>query len=90
MAMQLRSRICYVLSLLGIHSTDCEHCMARLTHGDELRKRLEELNGGTQLCPRENGTIESLWKEDADTKLPPSDGDDRGGTEAATTQPLYV
>jgi hypothetical protein len=44
--LKLRPRICYVLSLLGIHSPDCEHCMARLTSGDELRRRLEELNKG--------------------------------------------
>ena len=40
----LRPRICYVLSLLRIHSPDCEHCMAHLTCGDELRERLAELN----------------------------------------------
>src|SRR2546425_4303489 len=51
----LRPRICYVLSLLGIHSPDCEYCMARLTCGDQLRKRLEELNGRTRSCSRENG-----------------------------------
>ena len=46
-----RPRICYVLSLLRIHSPDCKHCMAHLTCGNELRKRLEELNGRTLLCP---------------------------------------
>jgi hypothetical protein len=40
--------MCYVLSLLRIHSPDCEHCMAHLTCGNELRKRLEELNRRTQ------------------------------------------
>jgi len=44
----LRPRICYILSLLRIHSPDCAHCMARLTPGIELRKRLEELNGWMQ------------------------------------------
>ncbi len=44
----LRPRICYVLSLLRIHRPDCEHCMARQTCGDELRKRLEELDGRNQ------------------------------------------
>jgi hypothetical protein len=29
--------------------------MARLTSGDELRKRLEELDGRTQACSHENG-----------------------------------
>ena len=42
--LKLRLGICYVFSLLGIHSPDCERCMARLASGDELRKRLEELN----------------------------------------------
>jgi hypothetical protein len=41
----LRSRICYVMYVLRIHSPDCKHCTARLTCGDVLRKRLEELNG---------------------------------------------
>ena len=50
----LRAQLCYVLSLLRIHSPDCEHCMARLTCGDDLRKRLEELDGRTQLSSREN------------------------------------
>ena len=50
----LRTQICYVLSLLRIHSPDCEHCMARLTCGDDLRKRLEELDGRTQLSSHEN------------------------------------
>ena len=47
-AVMLRPRICYILSLLRIHSQDCKHCMARRTCGIELRKRLEELNGWTQ------------------------------------------
>src|ERR1700686_5774016 len=47
-AVMLRPRICYILSLLRIHSLDCTHCMVRLTCGDELRKRLEELNGWMQ------------------------------------------
>lgn len=44
----LRPRICYLLSLLRIHSPDCKHCMAQLTCGNELRRRLEELNGDAQ------------------------------------------
>jgi hypothetical protein len=39
-----RPRICHVLSLLRIHNPDCKHCAAHLTCGNELRKRLEELN----------------------------------------------
>jgi negative regulator of sigma E activity len=50
-----RPRICYVLSLLRIHSSDCEHCMVRQTCGDELRKRLEELDGRKQPSSQENG-----------------------------------
>jgi hypothetical protein len=43
----LRRWICRLLSLLRIHSPDCEHCMARRAYGNELRKRLEELGGRT-------------------------------------------
>lgn len=43
-----RRRICYLLSLLRIHSPDCEYCNARETRGDEIRKRLEELSWRTQ------------------------------------------
>ena len=50
----LRPRICYVLSLLRIHSPDCKHCMASLTSGDALRIRLKELNGRTQECSHKN------------------------------------
>jgi hypothetical protein len=52
---KLRPRICYVLSLLRVHSPDCKHCVAHLTCGDELRKRLDELNGRPQACSHENG-----------------------------------
>jgi hypothetical protein len=55
----LRRRICCVLSLLRIHSPDCEHCMAHLTCGDELRKRLEELNG-KEPCSHSNGDYQEL------------------------------
>ena len=43
-AVMLRPRICNLLALLRVHNPDCKHCMARLTCGTELRKRLEELN----------------------------------------------
>ena len=39
---------CYLLSLLRIHGSDCAHCKAREIYGDEMRKRLEELNWRTQ------------------------------------------
>jgi hypothetical protein len=56
----LKPRICYVLSLLRIHSPECKHCIARLTCGNELRKRLEELNGRTQPCSDKNGDHREL------------------------------
>ncbi len=38
---------CCLLSLLRIHHSDCKRCNARETCGDEMRKRLEELNWRT-------------------------------------------
>ena len=38
---------CYLLSLLKLHSLDCD-CNAPKTSGDEIRKRLDELSGRTQ------------------------------------------
>jgi hypothetical protein len=46
-----RRWICQLLSLLGKHGQDCEHCKARQAHGNELRKRLEELNGRSRPQP---------------------------------------
>ena len=43
-ATTFRRRICYVLSLLRIHSPECEYCHAHETQGEEMRKRLEELS----------------------------------------------
>jgi len=51
---QLRWK-CYLLSLVSIHSPDCEHCNAHETRGDEMRKRLEELNWRTQPRSLNNG-----------------------------------
>ncbi len=45
--LELRPRLCYLFSLLRIHGSDCEHCGARGICGDEMRKRLEELNWRT-------------------------------------------
>ena len=45
---QLRWK-CYLLSLLRIQHPDCELCNARERYGEEMRKRLEELNWRTQL-----------------------------------------
>ena len=33
---------CYLFSFLQIHNPDCEHCSARETCGEVMRKRLEE------------------------------------------------
>jgi positive regulator of sigma E activity len=46
---------CYLLSLLRIHRSDCQYCNARETCGDEMRKRLEELNWPTHLHSLSNG-----------------------------------
>lgn len=46
---------CYLLSLLRIHRSDCEHCIARENYGVEMRKRLEELNWRTQPHSLNNG-----------------------------------
>jgi len=39
---------CYLLSLLKLHSPDCECRNDRETSGDEMRRRLEELNWRTK------------------------------------------
>jgi hypothetical protein len=39
---------CYLLSLLRIQHPDCELCNAREKYGEEMRRRLEELNWRTQ------------------------------------------
>jgi hypothetical protein len=44
---------CYLLSLLKLHSPDCELCNEGETSGEEMRRRLEELNWRTQ--PRSHG-----------------------------------
>jgi len=46
--MHLRGRICYLLSILRIHSPDCEHCSVREMRWGEMRTRLEELSWRTQ------------------------------------------
>lgn len=51
---RFRPRACYILSLLRIHSPACEHCMAVKKRGDELRKRLEELDGRIQASSHES------------------------------------
>jgi len=54
-----RRWICSLLSLLRIHSPDCERCMARQAYGNELRKRLEELDGRDP---------HRLWQENEDDR----------------------
>jgi hypothetical protein len=46
---------CYLLSLLRIHSPNCEVCNAREKYGVDMRKRLEELNWRTQPHLPNNG-----------------------------------
>ncbi len=46
---------CYLLSLLRIHSPNCEVCNAREKYGVDMRKRLEELNWRTQPHSPNNG-----------------------------------
>ncbi len=50
---------CYLLSLLKLHSPDCECSNARETSGVEMRKRLEELNWRTQPSSPNNGGFDS-------------------------------
>lgn len=38
---------CYLFSLLRIHRSDCEYCNNREACGEEMRKRLEELDWRT-------------------------------------------
>ena len=40
---------CQLLSLLGMHSPHCAACNIQRANGENIRKRLEELNDQTQL-----------------------------------------
>lgn len=51
---------CYLLSLLRIQHPGCELCNPREKYGEEMRKRLEELNWRTQ--PRSHGDHEEVVK----------------------------
>ncbi len=55
---QLRWK-CYLLSLLRIHHSDCELCNEREKYGEEMRKRLEELNWRTQPRSLNDGVFDS-------------------------------
>jgi hypothetical protein len=46
---------CRLLSLLRIHHPDCDLCNTRETNGEEMRKRLEELNCRTHPHSPNNG-----------------------------------
>lgn len=49
---------CYLVSLLGIHPSDCEHCHTDEARGREIRTRLEELNPRKQPQSLNNGNHE--------------------------------
>jgi collagenase-like PrtC family protease len=51
---------CYLLSLLRIHSPNCEVCSARERYGVEMRRRLEEMNWRTQPHSPNNGVFDSM------------------------------
>ena len=51
---------CYLESLLGIHRPDCERCHPHENWGPEVRKRLEELNLGTEPHSTDNGDPEEV------------------------------
>lgn len=53
--MNLRVRMCSLLSLLRIRHPDCEHCNAGQTCGEQMRMRLEELGCRTQPHSPDNG-----------------------------------
>jgi len=51
---------CFLLSLLKIQHTDCELCNPPEKYGEEMRKRLEELNWRTRT--RSHGDHEEVAK----------------------------
>ena len=58
--MNLRRRICHLLSLLRIHIPDCEHRNAHETRGREMRERLEELGWRTQPRSLKNKMVTTM------------------------------
>ena len=60
--MDLRGRICYLLSILRIHSPDCEHCYVHEMRWGEMRNRLEELSWRTQPYALQKGDQRELVK----------------------------
>src|ERR1017187_4023048 len=84
----LRPRICYPLSLLRIHSSDCKHCNARKTGGDEMQKRLEELSWRTKprsLKNDDHGEVE----EDPDSKAAEGIANPPGNTDGKSFSLLF-
>ena len=65
---------CYLLSLLRIHDSDCELCIAHERHGIEIRQRLEELNWRTLPRSANNGDhrIEKVDSKSAKAQAPPA------------------
>jgi hypothetical protein len=68
---------CYLLFLLRIHRSDCEHC-ARAKAGGEMHKRLEELNWRTQQHSPDHGdhseVIEVIDSKPGEVLSPPISG----------------
>ena len=68
---------CYLSSLLRVHRSDCEHC-ARAKAGDEMRKRLEELNWRAQQYSPGHGdhgeAIEGIDAKPGEVPSPPISG----------------
>lgn len=66
----LRPRICYLLAVMRIHNPDCGHCSARGTCGNEMLKRLEDLNSRMRPSSLKNEAHGEEVVEDGDSKLP--------------------
>ena len=59
---------CYLLSIVRLHSPECERCKAHGILGDEMRKRLEELNWRKQprsLIHGDNGEVAEVFNSKA-------------------------
>ena len=68
--MDWRGRICSLLSILRIHSSNCEHCNAHEMRWGEMRNRLEELSWRTRPYLLKQGDNRELVKADShDLKL---------------------
>lgn len=63
--MHWRGRICYVLSILRIHSPDCAHCNVHEMRWSEMRNRLEELSWRPQPYSLKQADHQELVKADS-------------------------